>query len=114
MKLISWNIRGCCNPRKWKTLNRKVRQESSDILFLQETKCSFEYMLKIKDKIWKGSQVMATDAAGQSGGIAILWHPQLVELSNWRANKFSLMADFCFPDSGVRGMTGNIYGPSSF
>ena len=24
------------------------------------------------------------------------------------------MADFCFPDSGVRGLTGNIYGPSSF
>ena len=114
MKLISWNIRGCCNPRKWKTLNRKVRQESPDILFLQETKCSFEYMLKIKDKIWKGSQVMATDAAGQSGGIAILWHPRLVELSNWRANKLALMAEFCFLDSGVRRMTGNIYGPSSF
>ena len=73
MKLISWNIRGCSNPRKWKALNRKLKQESPDILFLQETKFSFGILLKIKDRIWKGSQVMAIDAAGQSGGIAILW-----------------------------------------
>ena len=114
MKLISWNIKGCCNPRKWKNLNCNIRQESPDILFLQETKCSFEYMLKIKDKIWKGRQVMATDATGKSGGIVILWHPRLVDLFNWRAHKFALMAEFHFLDSGVRGMTGNIYGPSSF
>ena len=57
---------------------------------------------------------MAIDAAGQSGGIAILWQPRMVELSNWRANKFALMADFCFLDTRVRGSTGNIYGPSCF
>ena len=63
---------GCGNPRKWKTLNRKIRQESPDILFLQETKCSYGGLEKVKDKIWKGSHVMAIDAVGQSGGIAIL------------------------------------------
>ena len=114
MKLISWNIRGCSNPRKWKAINRKLKQEPPDILFLQETKCSFGGLSKIKDKIWKGSQVMAIDAAGQSGGIAIRWQPRSVELSNWWANKFALMADFCFLDSRVRGMVGNIYGPSYF
>ena len=71
MKLISWNIRGCSNPRKWRTLNSKIKQENLDILFLQETKCSYEGMEKIRSKIWKGNQVMALDAAGQSGGIAI-------------------------------------------
>ena len=82
MKLISWNIRGCGNPRKWKTLNRKIRQESPDILFLQETKCSHGGLEKIKDKIWKGSHVMDNDAVGQSGGIGILWQPRSVELFN--------------------------------
>ena len=57
---------------------------------------------------------MATDAAGQSGGITILWNPHSVEFSNWRANKFSLMAYFCLMDSRVRGTLGNIYGPSDF
>ena len=63
MKIISWNIRGRGNPKKWKTLNRKIRQETPDILFLQETKCSSGGLEKIKDKIWKGSHVMAIDAA---------------------------------------------------
>ena len=57
---------------------------------------------------------MAIDAAGQSGGIAILWQPRSVEFSNWQANKFVLMDDFCFLDSGVHGKVGNIYGPSYF
>ena len=114
MKLISWNIRGCGNPRKWKTLNCKIRQENTDILFLQETKCNFGGLDKIKDKIWKGSHVMATDVVDQSRGIAILWQPHSVEFSLWRANKFSLMVDFCLMDLGVRGTLGNIYGPSGF
>ena len=82
MKIISWNIKGCGNPRKWRTLNRKINQENPDILFLQETKCSFEGLEKIRSKIWKGSKVMALDATGKLGGIAILWLPQVVELSN--------------------------------
>ena len=55
---------------------------------------------------------MDIDATRQSRGIAILWQPIIVKLSNWQANKFALMVDFFFLDSGVRGMTGNIYGPS--
>ena len=65
MKLISWNIRGCSNPKKWKTIKKKIKQENLDILFLQETKCSLEGLEKIRDKIWKGSQLMALDATGQ-------------------------------------------------
>ena len=65
MKLISWNIMGCSNPKKWKTINKKIKQENPDILFLQETKCSLEGLEKIRDKIWKGSQLMALDATGQ-------------------------------------------------
>ena len=75
MKVISWNIRGCGNPRKWKNLDQKIKQEIPDILFIQEMKCSSKGMDKISSKIWKGSQVMALDAVGQSGGIAILWIP---------------------------------------
>ena len=67
--------------RKWKTLNRKVMQEKLDILFLQETKCSLEGLEKIRNRIWKGYQLMALDAVGQAGGIAILWKHGVVELS---------------------------------
>ena len=114
MKLISWNISGCGNPRKWRTLNKKIKQENPNILFIQEMKCSSKGMDKISSKIWKGSQVMALDAAGQSWGIAILWIPQVVELSNWRANKFSFIADYHHLIFGAKGTLVNTYGPSSF
>ena len=61
------------------------------MLFLQETKCSFDTLLKVGQRIWKGNNVMATDAEGMGGGLAILWNPRLVDLSEWRASHFSLM-----------------------
>ena len=51
---------------------------------------------------------------GQAGGVAILWQPRVVELFDWRANKFALMADFHILDSGAKGSLGNVYGPNSF
>ena len=114
MKVISWIIRGCSNPRKWKMLNRKIRQKSPDILFLQEKKCCYGGLEKIKNKVWKGSHLMALDAVRQSRGVAIFWQPRRVELSEWRANKFSLMEDFCILDSRVKGSLRNVYGPNSF
>ena len=102
MKVISWNIKGCGNSRKWNTINRNTKHERPDILFIQETKCSSEGMDKISSKIWKGSLVMALDASGQSGGVAVLWNPQVVELSNWRANKFSLIAYFHHLVTGMK------------
>ena len=114
MKLISWNIRGCSNPRKWRTLNRKIKQENPHIILLQETKCSCEGLEKIRSKIWKGNKFMALDVAGKSSGMAIFWCPQVMDLTNWHANKFSLMAEFQHLDSGVKGTIANVYDPSSF
>ena len=57
---------------------------------------------------------MAFDVVGHAGGIAILWQPGEVELSEWRANKYSLMEDFCLLNMGVKGTLGNIYDLSCF
>ena len=61
MKIISWNIRGCNHPRK-------MKQEKPDLFFLQETKCNFESLMRIRQRIWKGSSVMEMDAEGMAGG----------------------------------------------
>ena len=114
MKIVSWNIRGCNHPRKIRTLARKIKKENPDILFLQETKCSFETMIKIGQRIWKRSKVMATDANGMKGGMAILWQPKEVDLLEWRAGHFSLIAEFQILGSEIKGMIANIYGPSAF
>ena len=47
-------------------------------------------------KIWKGSRVMATDVDCMEGSIVVLWHQKSIDLLEWRANNFSLMANFKF------------------
>ena len=114
MKIVSWNIRGCNHPRNIKTLARNIKQERPDVLFLQETKCSFEAMKKLRQKIWKGSRVMATDADRMAGGMAVLWRPSIIDLSEWRSNHLSLIAKFKFSGSRIIGTLVNGYGPSAF
>ena len=102
MNIVSWKIRGCNHPRKIKTLSRKVRQERSDFLFLYETKCNSEVMETLRKKIWKRSRVMETNSDRIAKGVAMLWHPNVIDLSEWRANHFSLMANFRFLETGVK------------
>ena len=71
-------------------------------------------MQNIGQKIWKGSQVMAIEADGMQGGIAILWREREVDLTGWRAGHFSLSADFHIQGLEMRGTIMNIHGPSAF
>jgi len=71
-------------------------------------------MEKFSQRIWKGCKVLATDAIGMASGLAILWQPHGVLLSDWRENKFFIFVDFSFPGSEVKGTVVNIYGSSAF
>ena len=85
-----------------------------DILFLQETKCNSETMEKIREKIWKGSKYVALDAIGMPRGCVILWNPNTVDITEWHATKFFLIASFRHLSSGSKGLLMNIYGTSAF
>ena len=37
-------------------------------MFLQERKCSYESLLRMGHKIWKGNKVMVIDVEGMDGG----------------------------------------------
>ena len=113
MKIVSWNIRGCNHPRKIRTLSRKIKWEKPTIRFLKETKCSFETMIKIGQRIWKGSKVVEMDVDGMKGGMAILWKPREVDLLEWRDDHFSLIMEFQILGLEIRGTIANIYGPIS-
>ena len=56
--------------------------ESLAILFLQETKCSSEDLDIFGRQFWKGARVVAIDVVGSSGGLWILWNPNMVSLTN--------------------------------
>ena len=49
-------------------------------------------MNKLGQKIWKGRRVMETNAYRMEGGMAVLWYPSTIDLSEWWANHFSLMS----------------------
>ena len=51
MNIVSWNIRGCNSPLNKRLLKRKIEKENPTIVFLQETKCGSEEMIKIAKRV---------------------------------------------------------------
>jgi exonuclease III len=81
MKVISWNIRGLNGRSKQRILRDCIKEETPDILMLQETKCTGLEAESIMQRIWKGCQSFYTDSVGVAGGLAILWNPNHTILS---------------------------------
>jgi len=113
MKIISWNIRGSNGPQKRRLLKRKISMEKPAVLMLQETKCSVEEITRIGSQAWRGCSTAAIDAQGASGGLAILWDPNQVRLSNFLSTRRSLSADFVVIGAGGNGYLTNVYGPTA-
>ena len=111
MKLVSWNIRGCNSPLKKRLLKRKIDKEKRAIVFLQETKCDSEEMTKISERVWKGAMVVARDVEGAMGGLALMWNPNLVSLSNLCSTSFSTSRRFQILGPNIQGVVTNVYGP---
>ena len=68
--------------------------EKLAILFLQETKYSSEDLGDYRKRFWKGAEVMGLDVVGATGGLGILWNPNLVSLSNFVASRNMLSTFF--------------------
>lgn len=111
MKILSWTIRGCNNPLKKKFLKRMIDKEKPALVFLQETKCGSEEMTKISKQVWKGAMVVARDVEGVVGGLALMWNPNLVSISNLYSTSFSISRRFQILGSNILGVVTNIYGP---
>lgn len=111
MKLISWNIRGLNSPRKVRLLKNMLMQEKPSILFLQETKCGSDRLEKIAVKEWTGGHLIAVDAHGASGGLAILWDARVIQLHNIQANRNFIQANFHLLGSNTHGLITNVYFP---
>jgi len=111
MKLISWNIKGLNGPRKGRLLKNMLMQEKPSILFLQETKCSATILERVAAKAWPGGLVTIVDAQGASGGLAILWDAQAIQLNNIQADESFIQATFHLSGTNTHGMITNVYFP---
>src|SRR5699024_5496043 len=94
MKLISWNVRGLNSPTKHRMLKNMIQQERPTLFFLQETKSNSNVLEKILNKVWTGCRSDSVDASGASGGLAILWNPQILSLQDFHASHFFIQTTF--------------------
>ena len=72
MSLLSWNCRGLGNLRTVKALEKVVKNEDPNIVFLMETKSDREWMELVKDRC-KMKRGLIVPSNGSKGGLAMLW-----------------------------------------
>jgi exonuclease III len=111
MKIITWNIRGLNSKSKQRILRDCIKEESPNILMLQEMKCAGMEAEIIFQRIWKGCNYIHTDSVGASGGLAILWNPNHTILSGPFSTIGTLSAHFEVIGSNQEGIITNVYGP---
>ena len=90
MKVLSWNARGLGSLRKQRLLKKKITQEKPDMVFLQETKCTIQKQNELTKRLSRHLEHLAVEGTGMSGGLAILWNPNIYHLINAEAAKHFL------------------------
>jgi len=113
MKLISWNVRGLNSPSKHRMLKNLIQQEKPTLVFLQETKSNSVVIERILNKVWFRSCSVSVDASGASGGLAILWNPQILNLQDFHASHFLIQATFHLIGTNIHGHLSNVYFPQN-
>jgi hypothetical protein len=109
MKIVSWNCRGLSRPSAVRHLRLLIHENSSDVLFLSETKSSPPQVISILNSL--GFFLMTQFApAGSSGGLVLTWRPG-VELECFITNKNHISA-WCYSDPPYNPwILSCIYGP---
>ena len=111
MKLISWNMRGLNGSSKHRMLKNMIQTEKPAVVFLQETKSTSTALEQLFNKAWSGSQSVSTDALGASGGLAIVWNPQILLLQDFHATHCFIQATFHLIGTDIHGHLTNAYFP---
>eukprot|EP00253_Pinus_taeda_P028580 PITA_28580 len=109
MKLISWNLRGFNSPGKLRILKNMIKMEKPQIRFLQETKCNSSTLGSILSKAWPGCQLVAVNASGASGGLAIAWNTREITLFDFHASHHFIQATFHILGTNIHGHLSNVY-----
>ena len=109
MKLISWNVRGLNIPSKHRMLKNMIQQYKPSIVYLQETKCNSKALEHIVAKVWANFCSIIVDASGASGGLAIIWDPQVLSLHEFHASHYFIQTTFHLIGTNIHGHLTNVY-----
>jgi exonuclease III len=112
MKLVSWNVRGLGGFEKRREVSRLVREKQPFILCIQETKLAVldDYVCKA---MWGDVNVDFSfqPSVGASGGLAIIWDTNEVEVWSSMSLDHVLVVDGKFVKSGEHFVLFNVYAP---
>jgi len=111
LKIITWNIRGIGSDSKRRSIKNRILLEKPDMIILQETKCSEINLQNFIQKSWKKARAIATDAKGNSGGLAIIWDPNILHMEGFFSSMHTLSGWYRVIGTNQMGVITNVYGP---
>jgi exonuclease III len=99
------------SKKKEDALKDILKSSKANILLLQETKMSQQDVLRTLSKVWKGSQGVAENARGDSGGICTLWDASIFDLISSHACMHWIHTKVHHKSTGCQVSLFNIYAP---
>jgi len=88
-----------------------LKKDKPSIMLIQETKMSQQQIQEILDKSKTNFKVMAQDAEGSAGGLAVLWNSEEVTFENWISLPRILSGVCRIVGTKERFLISRVYGP---
>eukprot|EP00253_Pinus_taeda_P003205 PITA_03205 len=92
-------------------LSNRMKQETSDIIFIQETKCSIQKLRQIHSKWISEFEFLEVNAENTAGGILTLWNPHKIGILDAEASKNYLSVVIQPVGERDTFFVTNVYGP---
>ncbi|XLR34788.1 hypothetical protein S83_062688 [Arachis hypogaea] len=94
MKIISWNCRGLGNPWAVRALNKLLKQQAPNLIFLMETRRKIDELNRIRNRGGMGN-IAGIDCEGEgrsrAGGLAVMCDSSIVlEVSSMSLNHIDM------------------------
>ena len=114
VNVISWNVRGACHRDKRAKIRRVLNKYKADVVILQETK-KFDWSDSDILQVWgqKEVQWLNFPAYGRSGGMLLLWDPQVCMLEDSLSGDYTISASLRNRSDGFLWGFSGVYGPNS-
>eukprot|EP00253_Pinus_taeda_P012441 PITA_12441 len=111
MKVISWNARGLNSQAKQRLLIKKFKTEKSDMMFIQETKCSSSLIKIISQKLGKPLDFIEVASTGWEGGITTFWDSRTISVLASEATHAYIATEIQITGNSDTYLCVNVYGP---
>lgn len=113
MKILFWNVRGICAPKRHRSVIHLRLSLQPDLILLQETKILEESTERVKRLVWRKADHSASPSSGRAGGILCLWDPYKLEGSQLCLSPFQVTILFSSKTSQDKFLLTNVYAPTS-